>query len=148
MPAPGWRDAMIEEALTWEGTPYQHKGRIKGVGVDCGGLVYQVYEPHLGPFPPFPKDYAPDWGLHRDNEMYLDFIMPFVVEVDKPVRGGLTMVRIGRNFCHAAICIGDNQFLHAYGRNQHGSVVKSKIGFFRHPGTKKMREMKHFDVRE
>lgn len=148
MPAPGWRDELVAEVRTWLGTPYQHKGRVKHIGVDCGGLVYQCYSPFLGPFAPFPKDYAADWALHRDNEMYLDFIMPYVVEVPEPVYGGLSMVKIGRNFAHAIICTGQNEFIHAYGRNQHGSVVKSKIGFFRHPATKKMREMKHFDVRE
>ncbi len=55
-----WRDWIIAEAKTWKGTPYQHKGRVMGVGVDCGGMIYQTYTPLLGPFKPFPKDYAQD----------------------------------------------------------------------------------------
>lgn len=34
----------VKEALTWLGTPYHHQGRVKGVGVDCGTLICEVYE--------------------------------------------------------------------------------------------------------
>ena len=34
----------VQEALTWLGTPYHHQGRVKGVGVDCGTLICEVYE--------------------------------------------------------------------------------------------------------
>lgn len=33
------REAFVAEVRSWIGTPYQHQGRIKGVAVDCGGLV-------------------------------------------------------------------------------------------------------------
>jgi NlpC/P60 family putative phage cell wall peptidase len=33
------RDEFIAEARTWIGTPYHHQARVKGVGVDCVGLV-------------------------------------------------------------------------------------------------------------
>lgn len=32
------RQAIVDEALTWEKTPYRHQGRAKGVGVDCIGI--------------------------------------------------------------------------------------------------------------
>lgn len=34
----------VAEALTWLGTPYHQQGRVKGVGVDCGTLLCEVYE--------------------------------------------------------------------------------------------------------
>lgn len=34
--------AIIEEARTWLETPFAHQGRVKGVGVDCVGLVLGV----------------------------------------------------------------------------------------------------------
>lgn len=34
--------AVIAEARRWIGTPYQHQGRLHGVGVDCGGLIIEV----------------------------------------------------------------------------------------------------------
>lgn len=33
------RSAFVAEARTWLDTPYRHQGRLKGVGVDCIGLV-------------------------------------------------------------------------------------------------------------
>lgn len=36
------RAAIVEEARTWLGTPFQHQARLKGVGVDCLGLIGEV----------------------------------------------------------------------------------------------------------
>jgi NlpC/P60 family putative phage cell wall peptidase len=33
---------VVRTARTWLGTPYHHQGRLKGVGVDCAGLVIGV----------------------------------------------------------------------------------------------------------
>lgn len=33
---------IVAQARTWLGTPFQHQGRIKGHGVDCGGLLIGV----------------------------------------------------------------------------------------------------------
>ena len=36
------RDDIVAEARTWLGTPWQHQGRLKGVGTDCAGVVLGV----------------------------------------------------------------------------------------------------------
>jgi len=36
------RKQILDEARTWIGTPYHHQGRLKGVGVDCAGLIVMV----------------------------------------------------------------------------------------------------------
>jgi len=36
------RSQIIEEARTYLGTPFHHQGRLKGVGVDCIGLLTGV----------------------------------------------------------------------------------------------------------
>jgi cell wall-associated NlpC family hydrolase len=36
------RAAIVAEARTWVDTPWKHQGRLKGVGVDCGGLIIGV----------------------------------------------------------------------------------------------------------
>lgn len=36
------RDEVVKEALSWLDTPYRHQGRLKGVAVDCAGLVVGV----------------------------------------------------------------------------------------------------------
>jgi cell wall-associated NlpC family hydrolase len=36
------RARIIAEARNWIGTPFNHQGRVRGVGVDCAGLVIRV----------------------------------------------------------------------------------------------------------
>jgi NlpC/P60 family putative phage cell wall peptidase len=36
------RAAVVAAGRTWLGTPFHHQGRMKGVGVDCVGLVIGV----------------------------------------------------------------------------------------------------------
>jgi NlpC/P60 family putative phage cell wall peptidase len=36
------RHDVVAEARSWIGTPYRHQGRLKGVGVDCLGLIVGV----------------------------------------------------------------------------------------------------------
>ena len=33
------REEWVDEVHTWEGTPFHHAGRVKGVGTDCVGIV-------------------------------------------------------------------------------------------------------------
>lgn len=141
-----WRQIVVDEARSYKGTPYIHKGRVKGVGVDCGGMIYQVYNPIFGPFKPFPKDYPQDWALHRHKEIYLDFMREYVVPVSGPRMGGIAMFKVGRNFSHGAICTEKRTYIHAWGRNGQGGVVESRIGFFRIGNEGKPREVQYFDV--
>lgn len=142
-----WRDKLLAEALTWKWTPYQHKGRLKGIGVDCGGLIYEIYNPWFGPFAPFPSDYPPDWAAHKEgNELYLDFIKPYVKEAKDISPAGLSLFHYGRNFSHAAIWTG-RKYLHAYGRNNVGCVKEDNLAFFSTKGGK-LREVKHYNVSE
>lgn len=36
------RERIVQEARGWLGTPYQHQQRLRGVGVDCVGLLVGV----------------------------------------------------------------------------------------------------------
>ena len=36
------RPAIVAAARSWLGTPFHHQGRVKGVGVDCAGLILGV----------------------------------------------------------------------------------------------------------
>lgn len=79
---------VISEAMTWLGTPYHHQGRVKGVGVDCGTLICEVYEKvglmdHLDPRP-----YPLDWHMHQLGQRYLEHIKNVCFEVGAPLQPG------------------------------------------------------------
>ena len=139
-----WRDRIVQEALTWKGTPFHHKGRIKGVGCDCGGFIYEVFNhalPNLS-LPAFPNYYAEDWALHRDNEIYLAFLQPYVKEVNYMLPGCVVVFQVGRNFSHGTIVISPGKVIHAWGRTKHGKVKINHLPFFEN------RKYKIFDLRE
>lgn len=142
-----WRQYVIDQARTWKGTPYYHTGRVKGVGVDCGGLLYELYSAFFV-LKPFPRDYPQDWALHRPNEIYLSFVAPYVTEVPTPQPGGFGLFQIARNFAHAAIVAEEAKtFIHAWGRNGSGCVIESQRRFFRIGKSEKERQVKWFDVK-
>lgn len=41
-PTPVTRQQVVDEARTWIGTAHRHQGRLKGIGVDCVGLIIGV----------------------------------------------------------------------------------------------------------
>lgn len=55
------RTAVIAAARGWLGTPFRHQARLRGVGVDCGGLVVMaareagcLVADHPGPYTRMP----------------------------------------------------------------------------------------------
>jgi len=145
-----WRLNIIAEARTWKRTPYQHKGRVKGVGVDCGGILHCIYSTVLV-LPPFPQDYPADWALHSaGEELYLNFVHPFTDEIAKPVPGGMALFKIAHRWAHAAICTDNDKFVHAWGRNQEGGVVEWPIAKFAYGlgQGEKQRPVRYFDVKK
>jgi len=132
------RSRVVQEALTWDGTPYHHQARIKGVGVDCGQLLAAVYEdagvlPHIET-----GDYPGDWMLHRDEERYLSFVMQYAQEVDAPRPGDIAVFRFGRSYAHGSIVVEWPRIIHAYVRvgvmvddaGENGALVGRPVRFF------------------
>lgn len=117
-----WRDWVIDEAMSWNHTPYHHKGRVKGVGTGCGGFLYEVFSPLIPGILPFPKHYAQDWALHKNDELYLNFISKYFDEIDKDERGDVLVLQIGLNYSHGMLNIGNNKYIHAWGMTGSGSV--------------------------
>jgi NlpC/P60 family putative phage cell wall peptidase len=109
------RQAVINEAVSWIGTPFHHAARVKGAGVDCLMLLAEVYEragvaSHIEP--PF---YVPDWHLHRDAERYLEGLLRYARSVAGPPRpGDVALFKFGRTFSHGAIVTEWPQVIHAY----------------------------------
>ncbi|WP_035384480.1 C40 family peptidase [Ferriphaselus sp. R-1] len=108
------RTALVEAARSWLNTPYHHKARVKGAGVDCAQLLIGVYA-DAGLIKAFDTgDYPPDWMLHREEERFLAWVERYLVEVESPLPGDVAIWRFGRSFSHGAIVVAWPQFIHAY----------------------------------
>ncbi|HWU74408.1 MAG TPA: NlpC/P60 family protein [Sphingomonas sp.] len=114
---------VVREALGWEGTPYHHRARLRGVGVDCAMLPAAVYEA-VGLIPRVEPDYSPQWMLHRDEEQFLGWVTRFAREIPRDLvgPGDLAIWKYGRCYSHAAIVIDLPEVLHAVIRG--GGVVR------------------------
>lgn len=69
--AEGRREAIVEAARGWLGTPYRHQASAKGAGADCLGLVRGLWREVLGPEPETPPAYGPDWSeASREERLF------------------------------------------------------------------------------
>ena len=108
------RALVVAEARSWLGTPYHHRGRIKGAGVDCAMLLAEVYRA-AGLIPRLEIGYYPmDWHLHRDTEQYLGWVERHARQVEAPQAGDVVLFRFGRCFSHGGIVLAWPEILHAY----------------------------------
>jgi cell wall-associated NlpC family hydrolase len=121
------RAAIVAEALTWNGTPYHPEGRIKGVGVDCGTYLAEVYEragiiPHMDIAP-----YRIDEHLHSTEEKYLAYILSEAHEIEPGTQkpGDIAMWKFGQRRSHGAIIIDWPHVIHATFRSRR--VVRCNV---------------------
>lgn len=114
---------MVREARSWLHTPYHHRARVKGAGVDCALLLAEVYHA-VGLIPRLdPAAYPADWHMHRDVERYLQQVLEFAVPTDTPRPGDVVLYRFGRCVSHGAIVVEWPMVIHAFMRE--GAVVLS-----------------------
>ena len=106
----------MAEAMTWLGTPYLHRQRLKGVAVDCAGLPLEVYEacgiiPHTDV-----GEYTAQWHLHHSEEIYLAWVEKFGRAIDPAAvgPGDFVVVRWGRTYSHGGIVLGPREVIHAF----------------------------------
>lgn len=117
------RAAVVAEALSWVGTPYHHRAKLKGVGVDCAQFVLAVYA-NAGLIRDFDTgEYPRDWHLHRSVERYMVHVLRFAAEipVDEAKPADVVLFKIGRAYSHGAIVTTYPQVAHAVLKD--GAVV-------------------------
>lgn len=108
------RAAVLAEARLWLRTPWHHRARVRGVGVDCAQYLIGVYS-GAGLVPDFDTgDYPHDWHLHRDRPRFLEFLEQHARQVESPRPGDIAMFRFGRHAAHGSIVIAWPQIVHAY----------------------------------
>jgi len=101
--------------MTWLRTPWMHRGRVKGVGVDCAQFVIKAYA-DAGVIADFDTgEYPRDWHIHRDEERFLTFVPRFAREIELAQigPGDLVLCKIGRVFSHGVIVVDWPLGIHA-----------------------------------
>ncbi len=106
--------ALINKARSWLGTPYRYGGNDRR-GIDCSGLVLQVYKDALG------------IQLPRNSREQHDYCSS--VSKGGMVPGDLIFFATGKNkrkVSHVGIFVGGNQMIHASTKNNKNKPDKHK----------------------
>lgn len=93
---------IVEEALTWQGTPYKYGASNKGKGTDCSGMVVGVFSK------------VTDKKLPRNSREQADYCRPVKKKSIRP--GDLVFFATGKDpkrISHVGIMIDANRFIHA-----------------------------------
>lgn len=117
------REEAVAAALTWKGTPYVLRGRVKGAGCDCATLLLE-YLLEIGATDAADvPSYTADWFHHAKEERYLSGILRHAVKVAEGTcaasiaaeAGNLVLFQSMRGgyFNHGAIVLRWPKILHA-----------------------------------
>lgn len=99
------RDKIIQEALSWVGTPYHERANIKGAGVDCGQILIEVYG-NVGIIDKFDTGYYPiDFAFHSNQDNYFKFVEQYAHKTDDPKNGDIVLYKFGRQISHSGIIV-------------------------------------------
>lgn len=117
------RQAVAQAALGWLGTPYHSCHGEPGAGVDCAFLIVRAMQA-AGALPAefAVPAYAPQWHLHRGEELYLQAVTEHCAALESPQalqQGDVVMWQVGRTYSHAALVItptAPHHIVHALAR--------------------------------
>jgi hypothetical protein len=100
-------ELIVEAARSWVGTPFMHQQSLKGVGVDCVGVILGVGR-ELGILEISPEEWAPFAAYTRQpnparmRKAMRRFLSESLVPAPRYRAGGLDrMVRLARGSSHA-----------------------------------------------
>ena len=120
-------DQIVAEARTYLGTPYHHIGRLKGVGVDCIGLVTGVAQAlGITYYDLLTYSRRPD-GVTLMREFEKNLIKVTKEEGRAGDIGAFWFVGKAKLPCHAGI-FTDHGLLHTYTNS--GKVVEHVVNTF------------------
>lgn len=119
------KQKVVEEALTWVGTPYHEQAQLKGIGVDCAQLIAGIakgagIETDLV----IPTNYNAQHAINSDDEEMLRLIELYgCTPTDTPEPGDLVAFKMGRSHGHLGILVSSTEFVHAeYQRTNKGTT--------------------------
>jgi cell wall-associated NlpC family hydrolase len=102
------RAAIVAEAKSWQGTPYAEHVHVKGVGTDCGQILYAIYRAcGLLPEVQLPKDYSIQVAQHRASTEYVEFVNRYFREIPEAdvQPGDLVLYKLGLAYAHGAVIV-------------------------------------------
>jgi len=125
-----FRNAIVDEARRWIGTPYIHQASVCGQGADCLGLIRGIWRNCIGPEPQTMPAYSPDWGEVSDRNTMLDAAVRWFepIENEQPAEAGdIVLFRWNNSSCikHVGVITGLHNFIHAY---EKAGVVETTLG--------------------
>lgn len=129
------RAAIVKETQEWIGTPYRGWTCLKGIGADCGQLLYGVFRNcGLVPVIALPKDYSLQASQHQASTEYVDLVSTYFREIPeaevKP--GDIVVYKLGLAYSHAAIIIRwPDYIIQAIGRHGVSGTHGTKTPIFR-----------------
>jgi cell wall-associated NlpC family hydrolase len=128
------RIAVAQEARSWVGTPYHSNQYVKGVGVDCGWLLADVYAATHVIAPIDLGYYAREWHMHHEasvagmpaptkEEFYVEWLQQFCTDITgaAPQAGDIGLWKFGLCWSHGGIFVSPTHLVHAYVR--HGVML-------------------------
>ncbi len=125
------RDLIVQEALTWQGTQYHHRACVKGVGVDCTGLIEGIGKA-LGVLPPTwePPLYSPEWHLHHNEQVLLTVLAalacsPRALDARQP--GDMVIFQYGRVASHTAVLVARDPDYIVHASSEARCVVHQRL---------------------
>lgn len=123
------RERLIQEALTWEDTPYHHHAALKGVGCDCVGLIRGVAKA-VGLVAYEPQYYSPQWGQHNDDERLLGALEELGClrrDPELALPGDCLLFQFGKTCSHAALLVSSAPLRIIHASLKDGRVVHQTI---------------------
>ena len=108
------REQIVAAARGWLGTPFHHQGRLKGVGVDCAGVIVGVAN-ELGLSTPDIKGYGHRPDSRELERLCFDHMTPVAIDEAEP--GDVLLISIDGNPQHLAFmtdAANGRAMLHSY----------------------------------
>lgn len=104
------RKSIVDKAREYLGTPFRHQGRLKGVGVDCAGLIVCVAkELKLSDF-----DYTSYGRVPNSNELIAVLNEQLIkIKIDEVKSGDIYLMTFDFEPQHVGIAT-ENGIIHSY----------------------------------
>lgn len=108
-----------QELESWVGTPFRHKERSKGLGVDCINFILGVFNnvKVLDANGVALPDYSVDWMHHKKSMLLLDHFRQYdglFAEINPRFKqdGDVALFKFNKSVCHCGI-VFENYLYHA-----------------------------------